>query len=302
MPITTNMKVAGAVAAAIASIATVKAVKEQFGTTPRVSVINLHGTIMQGKGSPIGGKLINLESTRKSIDKAFKPKRLEAVFLNINSPGGSAVQSDLVSSYIKEKAAKHNVPVIAFVEDTAASGGYWLACTGSEIYAARSSVVGSIGVISMGLGFHQLIEKWGIERRTFTAGENKSVLDPLSPLKEKDVEIIKSLLNNIHTHFIDHVKESRGDRLKGDDKTIFNGEFWTGEPALKLGLIDGIDNLDSYIKRKWGDDVDVIRVKGGSKFEELLGEAMGLIPANSTSFVPLLLDSQTSEFSNSVIR
>ena len=158
----------------------------------------------------------------------------------------------LVSSYIKEKSIKHNVPVIAFCEDYAASGGYWLACTGSQIYAARSSVVGSIGVISQGLGFHELIEKYGVERRTFTAGENKSVMDPLAPLKEKDVEIIKSLLNNIHQHFIDHVKASRGERLTGDDKTIFNGEFWTGEPALALGLVDGIDNVDSYIARTWG--------------------------------------------------
>jgi len=302
MAINTNLKIAGAIAAGITGIIGIKAAKEKLGTTPRVSVINLHGTIMQGKGSPIGGKLINLECTRKMIDKAFKPARLEAVFLNINSPGGSAVQSDLVSTYIKEKSAKHNVPVIAFVEDTAASGGYWLACTGSEIYAARSSVVGSIGVISMGLGFHQLIDKWGIERRTFTAGENKSVLDPLSPLKEKDVEIIKGLLNNIHQHFIDHVKESRGDRLKGDDKTIFNGEFWTGEPALELGLIDGIDNLDSYIARKWGDKVEVVRVKGGSKLEELIGEVTGGWPDSSISMAPLVADLQLAEIAAKALR
>merc|ERR1740129_925779 len=215
-----------------------------------------------GKTSPLGSSNINLISMKKKIDVAFSPPSLKAVILSINSPGGSPVQSDLVSAYIKRKAEAADVPVVVFVEDMAASGGYWLACTGSEIYAARSSVVGSIGVISMGLGFHQLIDKWGIERRTFTAGENKSVLDPLSPLKEKDVEIIKGLLNNIHQHFIDHVKESRGDRLKGDDKTIFNGEFWTGEPALELGLIDGIDNLDSYIARKWGEKVEVVRVKG----------------------------------------
>ena len=185
-----NLKIAGAAAAGITGLIGVAAAKEKFGTTPRVSVINLKGTILQGKGSPLGGaQLINLETTRKLIDQAFTPARLEVVLLNINSPGGSAVQSDLVSSYIKDKSVKHNVPVIAFVEDTAASGGYWLACTGEEIYAARSSVVGSIGVISMGLGFHQLIERWGIERRTLTAGENKSVLDPLAPLKEGNIFI-----------------------------------------------------------------------------------------------------------------
>lgn len=302
MAISANIKIVGGVAAAVGGIMTAKAAKEQFGKTPRISVINLHGTIMQGKGSPIGGKLINLESTRKMIDKAFKPARLEAVFLNINSPGGSAVQSDLVSTYIKEKSAKHNVPVIAFVEDTAASGGYWLACTGSEIYAARSSVVGSIGVISQGLGFHQLIDKWGIERRTFTAGENKSVMDPFAPLKEKDVEIIKGLLNNIHQHFIDHVKTSRGDRLIGEDQVIFNGEFWTGEQALALGLIDGIDNLDSYVARKWGENVEVIRVKGGSKLEELLGEVTGTWPDTITSLSPLVADLQVAEIAAKSLR
>lgn len=304
MAVSTNVKLAGALAAGVTGILGFKAAKEKFGKTPRVAVINLHGTIMQGKGSPIGGKLINLESTRKIIDNAFKPARLEAVFLNINSPGGSAVQSDLVSTYIREKSIERNVPVISFVEDNAASGGYWLACTGQEIYAARSSVVGSIGVISMGLGFHELIDKVGIERRTFTAGENKSVLDPLSPLKEKDVEIITGLLNNIHHHFIDHVKTSRGDRLKGDDKTIFNGEFWTGEPALALGLIDGIDNLDSYIARKWGKKVEIIRVKGGSKLEELIGEATSaFLPESSlSSLAPLVADLQVAELASKCLR
>jgi len=302
MTISKNIKIAGAVAAALAGVVTIQAAREQFGTTPRVTVVNLHGTIMQGKGSPLSGKLINLESTRKVIDKAFKPKRLQAVILNINSPGGSAVQSDLVSTYIKEKSIKHNVPVIAFCEDYAASGGYWLACTGSEIYAARSSVVGSIGVISQGLGFHQLIDKYGVERRTFTAGENKAVLDPLAPLKDKDVEIIKGLLNNIHQHFIDHVKTSRGDRLKGDDKTIFNGEFWTGEPALTLGLIDGIDNVDSYIARRWGDNVEVKRVKGGSSLGELLGGATLALPDLVTSLAPLVADMQVADLAAKALK
>ena len=162
--------------------------------------------------------------------------------------------------------------VVVFVEDTAASGGYWLACTADKIYATRSSVVGSIGVISMGLGFHELIKKYGVERRVFTAGENKSVLDPLAPLKESDVQIIKNLLSNLHDHFIDHVKTSRGDRLKADDKTLFNGEFWTGQKALELGLIDGIDTLDGYIEREFGDKVKVVRPKrGGGRLSELLG-------------------------------
>jgi len=249
-----------------------KLVSGYMNPPPTVSVINLTGTIMTGRAGGFNRTPpINMENTRKMIDNAFKQKRLKAVFLNINSPGGSPVQSDLISSYIKMKAAKANVEVIVFVEDTAASGGYWLACTGSKIYAARSSVVGSIGVISSQLGFHELIQKYGIERRVFTAGENKSVMDPLSPLKESDVAIIKNLLDQIHQHFIEHVKESRGDRLKAEDKILFNGEFWTGKPALDLGLIDGIDTLDAYIERKYGNKVKVVRVKRAGGLSSLFG-------------------------------
>jgi len=146
-----------------------------------------------------------------------------------------------------------------------------------------------------------LIEKYGVERRTFTAGENKSVNDPFAPLKEKDVEIIKSLLNNIHQHFIDHVKASRGERLIGDDKKLFNGEFWTGEPALALGLVDGIDNVDSYIARTWGDNVDVKRVKGGSPLEELLGDTLGPLP-DITSLGPLVVDGQAAHLAHQALK
>merc|ERR1711973_540674 len=150
---------------------------------------------------------------------------------------------------------------IVFVEDMAASGGYWLACTGSEIYADSCSIVGSIGVISQGLGFHQLIEKWGIDNRTYTAGENKSINNPFDPVKEADVKIIKALLNEIHQKFIDHVKTNRGEKLTASDEILFNGQYWTGDKAKELGLIDGIDHMDSYIKRKWGKEVKVTRIK-----------------------------------------
>jgi len=269
-------------------------VEAYVNQTPTVAVINLTGTIMTG-GPGLGGKPpINLENTRKMIDSAFKQRRLKSVLLSINSPGGSPVQSDLVSTYIKDKAAKKEVDVIVFVEDMAASGGYWLACTGKEIYAARSSVVGSIGVISSQLGFHELIQKYGIERRVFTAGENKSVLDPLSPLKESDVVIIKNLLAQTHQHFIDHVKESRGDRLKADDKVLFNGEFWTAQPAQELGLIDGIDTLDAYIERHYGDKVKVFRAKRNGGLSALLGSflptdsLLNLIPAATPTAMPRL--------------
>jgi len=247
--------------------------KDYINPKPTVSVIPLEGTIIAGK-SRFGNKNINLDSIRGMIDSAFKQKNLKLVCLNVNSPGGSAVQSDLVSQYIKGKAEKAGIDVVVFVEDTAASGGYWLACTGKQIFASRSSVVGSIGVISMSLGFHEIIKKYGLERRVFTAGENKSVMDPLQPLKESDIVIIKNLLSNLHEHFIEHVKTNRGDRLKGDDQTLFNGEFWTGNKALELGLIDGIDNLDNYIEREFGDKVKVFRAKQGGGLSALFSSFM----------------------------
>lgn len=261
--------------------------QEVLSQKPTVSVITLQGTILPGKTGITTAPPINLENTRKMIDSAFKQRNLKAVLLSINSPGGSAVQSDLVSSYIKAKAEKANVDVIVFVEDVAASGGYWLACTGKQIYATRSSVVGSIGVISGGLGFHELIQKYGIERRVFTAGENKSIMDPFSPLKESDVLILKNLLNSIHQHFIDHVKSSRGERLKGGDKLLFNGEFWTGDPAKELGLIDGIDTLDAYVEREYGDKVRVFRAKRSGGLSALLSAFMDPNLSALSHFTPL---------------
>eukprot|EP00092_Neocalanus_flemingeri_P004750 GFUD01005115.1.p1 GENE.GFUD01005115.1~~GFUD01005115.1.p1 ORF type:complete len:285 (+),score=64.84 GFUD01005115.1:39-893(+) len=226
-------------------------------TKPVVSVLRLQGTISSQKSK----KFINLENTRKQIDKAFSPKRLASVLLTVNSPGGSPVQSDLVTSYIQKKASKQQVPVVVFVEDMAASGGYWLACAGSEIFASRSSVIGSLGVIYFNLGIQELIQKLGVERRVITAGDNKALMDPLSPLKEGDVKIIKTMLENTHKHFVDHVKKNRGNKLTGSDDALFNGGIWTAEPALELGLIDGIANMDDYIETKFGDNVKVIRLK-----------------------------------------
>ena len=293
-----NKKVLGAVATGVVGLVGFQAAKEKFGTDPRVSVIRLHGVIMEGRGGLTGNGVINLENTRKQIDKAFSPNRLQAVLLNINSPGGTPVQSDLVSAYIREKAEKHNVPVLVFVEDLAASGGYWLACTGSEIYAAPCSIVGSIGVISQGFGFHQLIEKYGIERRTYTAGENKSINDPFEPVKEKDVEIIKNIQGKIHKEFIKHVKTSRGERLKGDDKLLVNGEFWTAETALELGLIDGVDHMETFIARKWGSDVRVIRVNGDNPLAALLGGVFTSV----TDYIPLTADFQLAELIKSGVK
>ena len=265
-----------------------KVIDEQIGPSsrlPKVSVIDLHGTIMSdgGKTNFQGGN-INMISMKKKIDLAFKPKNLQAVVLSINSPGGSPVQSDLVSAYIKRKAEEANIPVIVFVEDMAASGGYWLACTGSEIYAARSSIVGSIGVIMMGLGCHELIEKLGVDSRTYTAGDNKAVNNPFEPVKESDVRIIKRNLGDIHQVFIDHVKASRGSRLVGEEAAVFSGEYWTADSALKLGLIDGIDHLESYIEKRWGKEGKEVRVV---RLRSKQAGLLGLLTSSLASASPL---------------
>jgi len=231
---------------------------------PVVSVIRLQGTITAQRGS----QNLNLESLRKRIDDAFKPERLAAVLVSVNSPGGSPVQSELLSSYINMKANKCKVPVTMFVEDMAASGGYWIACSGQQVFASKTSIVGSLGVIYGGLGFTELIKKVGVERRLLTSGDNKALMDPLSPVKEEDVKIIKAMLGDIHKIFIDHVKKHRGDKLKGTDEELFNGAIWTGEPAVKLGLIDGIDTVENYIQTNYGDEVKVKRVV--NKYEELM--------------------------------
>ena len=262
------------IAGGLATLYALGKANDELNPKPVVSVIDLQGVIMSGKGrGPLSGgqQPINLETTRKNIDKAFRPKRLEYVLLNVNSPGGAPVQCDLVSSYIKAKAVKKGVPVIAFVEDYAASGGYWLACTAGEIYCGRSSVVGSIGVISDGFGFVEGMEKLGVERRVFTAGKNKRQLDPFLPVEEEDVARRKELLDRMHSHFIEHVKTSRGDRLQADDEKLFNGEFWTGDVAAELGLVDGVKLLESWVSDKYGDKVRVLRLGSGGLLAGLFG-------------------------------
>ena len=215
-----------------------------------------------------------MESLRKRIDDAFDQDRLAAVLVSVNSPGGSPVQSELISTYLQMKAKKEKVSVTMFVEDMAASGGYWIACAGHQVYASKTSIIGSLGVIMETFGFEELIKKIGIERRILAAGENKALLDPFSPLKDEDVRIVKQMLADSHKIFIEHVKKNRGSKLKGTDEELFNGAVWTGEPALKLGLIDGIDNMDEFILRNFGDDVYVKRVKSkGQELAELFGSS-----------------------------
>lgn len=221
---------------------------------PVVSVLRLNGII--GKG--IGFKsALNLENLNEIIEKTFKTPKLEAVCLCINSPGGSPVQSELIAKRIRALANEKGVPVYSFVEDVAASGGYWLACAGDRIYASQSSLIGSIGVISSSFGFHEALKKLGVERRVYTQGKNKSVLDPFMPTKQSDIKIIKQLQKQIHEHFINYVKERRSGKLTQDDEILFNGEFWAGETALDFGLIDGINDMHSFINENFGNDTKI---------------------------------------------
>ena len=190
------------------------------------------------------------------IKKAFSLKKISHVAISINSPGGSPVQSHLIYSYIRELADKKNIKVLVFAEDVAASGGYFIACAGDEIFANSSSIIGSIGVISASFGFKDLIQKIGVQRRVYTAGKNKSTLDPFVEEKEEDVKRLKNIQLELHADFIKIVETSRGSKLKDPEKNnIFTGEFWTGKTALKLGLIDGIGNVDQVLKQKFGDKV-----------------------------------------------
>ncbi len=201
---------------------------------------------------------MELANQRDTLKKAFSVKKITHVAISINSPGGSPVQSHLIYSYIRQLAEKNKVKVIVFAEDVAASGGYFIACAGDEIYANSSSIIGSIGVISASFGFKELIQKIGIERRVYTAGKNKSTLDPFVDEKEEDVKRLKNIQLELHSDFIKIVEKSRGSKLKDPDKNnIFTGEFWTGKTSLKLGLIDGIGNADQILREKFGDKVVV---------------------------------------------
>ena len=217
------------------------------------------------------------------IKKAFSVKKALAVAITINSPGGSPVQSHLIYKFIREQAKKNKKKVIIFTEDVAASGGYLIACSGDEIYANSSSIIGSIGVISASFGFKNLIEKIGVQRRVYTAGKNKSTLDPFLDEKEEDINRLKNIQLELHQDFIDVVEESRGSRLnKNSGIELFSGEFWTGKKAKDLGLIDGLGNADQILREKFGDEVEIKKFgkpKGwlAKKFSSSQGHADKLI-------------------------
>jgi len=213
-------------------------------------VVRLHGAILAG-GSPFRQNL-NLASVASPLVRAFEMKRAPAVLLSINSPGGSAAQSRLIFNRIRELARKHEKKTIAFVEDAAASGGYMIALAADEIIADETSIVGSIGVIAAMFGFDKAIDKLGVDRRVYTAGENKLMLDPFQPEKEKDVQHLRALQDDIHRIFVDMVKERRSGRLKDSDE-MFSGLFWTGARARELGLIDACGHMDSVVAERFGE-------------------------------------------------
>ena len=226
---------------------------DRIDRSPTVAVLRLSGVI--GQLGPVRRGGLALADLAGNIEKAFKLPRVKAVALAVNSPGGSPVQSALIAGRIRALAEEKDVPVYAFCEDVAASGGYWLACAADEIYANGASIVGSIGVISASFGFPEVLAKLGIERRVYSAGDRKAQLDPFLPEDENDVRHLKALQKDLHAQFIDYVRLRRRDRLKGDEQALFSGEFWSGRQAVELGLVDGIADLRGKMREKYGEKV-----------------------------------------------
>ncbi|WP_245838353.1 S49 family peptidase [Niveispirillum lacus] len=221
--------------------------------SPLVSVLRLSGVIGGGRRG------LSLETLEGHIAEAFAPSGLAAVALSINSPGGSPVQSALIARRIRALAAEKSVPVLAFVEDVAASGGYWLACAADEITAHGCSIIGSIGVVSAGFGFTGLIEKLGVDRRVHTSGASKSMLDPFQVEKPAEVAHLQSLQAEMHEAFKQWIRERRGGRLAAPEAELFDGAFWAGQQSLTLGLIDRLGDMRSTLRERFGENV-IIRL------------------------------------------
>jgi signal peptide peptidase SppA len=226
--------------------------KRWRGDIAVVPVVRLAGVI--GVSTPLRPGL-TLAGIARTLERAFGMRNAKAVALLINSPGGSAVQSHLIYQRIRALAAEKSLPVLASVEDVAASGGYMIACAADEIVGDPASIVGSIGVIGASFGFTDAIRKLGVERRIYTAGENKSMLDPFLPEKEEDVARLKALQGEIHEMFIDLVRTSRGARLTGPEKTLFSGQYWTAKKGMEYGLVDRLIDLRALLRERYGDSV-----------------------------------------------
>ena len=243
------------------------------GDIPVVPVVRLSGII--GFSTPLRPGL-TLASAARPLERAFELRNAAAVALLINSPGGSPVQSHLIYGRIRQLAQQKRRPVIAFVEDVGASGGYMVACAADEIICDASSILGSIGVVGGSFGFPKLMDRLGIERRLYTAGEHKAMLDPFLPEDPGDVERLKAVQGNIHQYFIKLVKESRGARLKGPENALFSGEYWTGQTAIELGLADAIGDLRSTLRARYGDNVMTPLMAGDRSLFGRLRPGIGL--------------------------
>lgn len=237
-----------------------------------VPVVRLSGVISASGGVRRG---LSLEGVEPQLKKAFSVNGARAVALIVNSPGGSPVQSALIGQRIRELAKKADVPVLAFCEDVAASGGYWIAVSADQVYANAASVVGSIGVVSAGFGFDRAIEKLGVERRVYTAGKNKMTLDPFQPQQEEDVARLKALQQDVHQQFIAYIMERRGAKLTAPHDELFSGAFWTGQQAVGLGLIDGLGECRQIVRDRFGEEVEFMFVEPKRRLLSNLGGLPG---------------------------
>ena len=239
-----------------------------FKSNPVVPVLRLAGAI--GMSTPLRPGL-SISTLSNAIEKAFSMSKVPSVALLVNSPGGSPVQSNLILKRIRQLAEEKDKKVYVFCEDVAASGGYYIALAGDEIYADTSSIVGSIGVISAGFGFEKAIEKLGVERRVYTAGTSKSMLDPFRPEDPADVARLKQVQQDVHDAFIGVVKDRRAGKLMGHDDDLFNGSFWSAPKALDLGLIDGVSDVRTKMRELHGDKVrlKVVPISSGGLLSRL---------------------------------
>jgi signal peptide peptidase SppA len=263
-------------------------VGERAESKPTVAVVKLHGVITPVP-SPLTRGAINANTTESALTKAFDHDRLVAVALSVNSPGGAPTQSALVADRIRELAERKKVPVLAFCEDVAASGGYWLACAADEIYAHGTSIVGSIGVVSRGFGLAGLLDRLGVERRLYTAGEHKARLDPFLPEKDEDVQWLTSMQEQLHEMFVAWVRERRAGKLATGTE-LFDGEVWTGTRAAELGLVDGVGTLREIVGKRYPDaEITTVEPRKPLLARLGLGPAAALAPVNR-SLVATLID------------
>ena len=263
-------------------------IKKIFGqSAPVIPVVRLQGMIAAGSGARRG---LSMAMMAPLLDKAFAIKNAPVVAIVINSPGGSPVQSSLIFQRIRALSKEKNKPVLAFVEDVAASGGYWLACAGDEIFVNPASVIGSIGVVSAGFGFEGAIEKLGVTRRVYTAGKRKVMLDPFQPEHEDDIAHLKSLQKDIHDQFIALVKSCRGTKLQADDDTLFSGAFWTGARAIELGLVDKIGEVRGVLKSRFGEKAEIKLIEPKRSLLGMSGGANGVSARLAEASIDHLID------------